>query len=110
MADDAPSGRPMLDEATSESSLQGHPAVFQFEEAYDAVKDKPVRVQKVVIQGLERTKGEIIARELQPVQNARTLDELKDVLLEAHDALDSLDIFEGVEIVIGDSNTVGQCA
>ena len=83
---------------------------FQFEEAYDAVKDKPVRVQKVVIQGLERTKGEIIARELQPVQNARTLDELKDVLLEAHDALDSLDIFEGVEIVIGDSNTVGQCA
>lgn len=107
MADDAPSGRQPLDEATSDSSSQSGPAVFHFEEAYDAVKDKPVRVQQVLIQGLERTKDEIIMRELEPVQHVRTLDELKDVLLEAHDALDSLDIFEGVEIVIGDSNTVG---
>jgi hypothetical protein len=98
-----------------EASTSGHnhfdmPFDFDFQSTYEAVKDKPLRVQKVLVKGLERTKPYIVARELEHVQRAESLEEIKDAMLEAHDALDSLGVFNGVEIIISDSGMVSLLA
>ncbi|EIE18252.1 hypothetical protein COCSUDRAFT_60448 [Coccomyxa subellipsoidea C-169] len=72
---------------------------------YAAVKDKRLKVEQVIINGLDRTRAYIVSRELEPVQEANSLDEIKDVLLEAHEHLLSLGIFDGVEVIITDSET-----
>ncbi len=79
-----------------------------FQKTYEDVKGKRLVVTSVRLSGLERTIPDIIARELSPLQQARSLDEIKDVLLEVHDNLMSLDIFDAVEIIISDSDTVSQ--
>ncbi|CAL8469714.1 g9256 [Coccomyxa elongata] len=78
---------------------------MNFQQTYDAVKDKRLVVEKVTIVGLDRTKAYVVSRELEPVKDARSLDEIKDVLLEAHEHLQSLGIFDGVEVIITDSET-----
>ncbi|CAL5228989.1 g12227 [Coccomyxa viridis] len=76
----------------------------EFEKIYEEVKDKKLVATNVLLSGNERTKAVIIARELQPLQQARSLDEIKDALLEIHDSLMSLDVFDAVEIIISDSD------
>ena len=78
----------------------------QFEKIYEEVKDKKLVATNVLLSGNERTKNTIIARELQPLQQARSLDEIKDALLEIHDNLMALDVFDAVEIIISDSDLV----
>lgn len=78
----------------------------EFEKIYEEVKDKKLVATNVLLSGNERTKPVIIARELQPLQHARSLDEIKDALLEIHDNLMSLDVFDAVEIIISDSDLV----
>lgn len=79
---------------------------FDWEKTYLQVKDKPLSVDKVIIKGLERTKSYLVARELEPLQQARSLDEIKNVMIDAHENLKSLDVFNGVEVIITDSDTV----
>ena len=57
-------------------------------------------------QGIERTKGYVVARELEDVRAARTLEEVLESLQAVHSALDSLGIFEAVEINIDRSDAV----
>ena len=78
----------------------------EFQKIYEDVKDKKLVATNVLLSGNERTKSVIIARELQPLQQARSLDEIKDALLEIHDNLMSLDVFDAVEIIISDSDLV----
>ena len=78
----------------------GEEAPFAFEETFDEVKTKPCQVEKLGLKGLKRTKNGIVLRELLKVRDARTLDEIKDTLLEAYEELMGLDIFEAVEVVV----------
>jgi len=78
----------------------------QFQRTYEEVKGKRLVATNVLLSGLERTKSDIIARELEPLQHARSLDEIKDVLLEVQENLEALNIFDAVEIIISDSNQV----
>jgi len=78
----------------------------QFQRTYEDVKGKRLVATNVLLSGLERTKSDIIARELEPLQHARSLDEIKDVLLEVQENLEALNIFDAVEIIISDSNQV----
>ena len=78
----------------------------EFKKIYEEVKDKKLVATNVLLSGNERTKPVIIARELKPLQQARSLDEIKDALLEIHDNLMSLDVFDAVEIVISESDLV----
>lgn len=99
------SGRGSNEASTSSDSDSKEPTI-NFQQTYDAVKDKRLVVEKVTIVGLDRTKAYIVSRELEPVTDAKSLDEIKDVLLEAHEHLQSLGIFDGVEVIITDSETV----
>ncbi|GAB4818843.1 hypothetical protein N2152v2_005889 [Parachlorella kessleri] len=78
----------------------GEEAPFAFEETFDKVKTKPCKVEKLGLIGLKRTKNGLVLRELLKVRDARTLDEIKDTLLEAYEELMGLDIFEAVEVVV----------
>jgi hypothetical protein len=82
------------------------PSLLEFERTYEEVKDKRLYATNVRLSGIERTKPELIERELQPLKDARSLDEIKDVLLEVHENLMALDIFDAVEIIVGDSDMV----
>lgn len=81
-------------------------STLEFQKAYEDVKDKRLVATSIRLSGIERTRPEILARELAPLREARSLDEIKDVLLEVHENLMSLEVFEAVEIIIGDSDTV----
>ncbi len=66
---------------------------------YDSIKDKPLHVDVVILQK-GRTRPYIIEKELQRIQGALSLDELKVRLLEAQEALEALNIFEAVQITV----------
>ena len=67
----------------------------------------PVTKQiRLALQGIERTKGYVVARELEDVRAARTLEEVLEALQGVHSALDSLGIFEAVEINIDRGDAV----
>ncbi len=102
----APSSERGFTEASTSDVSNSKESTINFQQTYDALKDKRLVVEKVTIVGLDRTKAYIVSRELEPVKDARSLDEIKDVLLEAHEHLQSLGIFDGVEVIITDSETV----
>ena len=79
------------------------------ESLYDSIKDKPLHVDVVILQQ-GRTQPFIIEKELQRIQGVRSLDELKDRLLEAQEALEALNIFEAVQITIDEGVTVSNAA
>lgn len=70
---------------------------------YDRIKDKPLHVDVIILQK-GRTRPHIIEKELQRIRDAQTLDELKEKLLEAQDALEALNVFEAVQLVIDQSS------
>ncbi len=102
----APSSERQSSETSTSDSYHSKQPRINFEQTYAAVKDKRLKVEQVIINGLDRTRAYIVSRELEPVQEANSLDEIKDVLLEAHEHLLSLGIFDGVEVIITDSETV----
>ena len=72
---------------------------------YDRIKDKPLHVDVIILQK-GRTRPHIIEKELQRIRDAQTLDELKEKLLVAQDALEALNVFEAVQLVIDQSSHV----
>ncbi|KAK2079523.1 hypothetical protein QBZ16_001917 [Prototheca wickerhamii] len=73
---------------------------YDFEEAFERLRDARLRPVRLSILGLERTKGDIVRREFARVRDARTLDEVKDAVLEAYENLMALGIFNAVEITV----------
>lgn len=65
-----------------------------------SIMEHPCRVENVVIVGLKRTKEYIVIRELEDLRSATSLAEIQDRLLEAHDNLIGLGIFDAVDITI----------
>ena len=61
----------MADEKPSSADVDSDQAVFE------AAKDKSLRVGRLVVAGLNRTKVEVVDRELRGVREAGTLDEIK---------------------------------
>lgn len=89
-----------IDPAVADLQDQELVSDIHFEHAYDSVKDKPLAVRVVVLRGLERTRHDVISRELLHLTSANSLEEIKDALLEAHDTLKSLQIFDVVDCII----------
>lgn len=77
-----------------------------FETTFDRLKDVPCRPTKLTLVGLERTDRELVRKELLRVRDARTLDEVKDAVLDAYTDLMSLGIFDVVDIVIDQGDKV----
>uniref|UniRef100_A0A7S0WW56 Bacterial surface antigen (D15) domain-containing protein n=1 Tax=Pyramimonas obovata TaxID=1411642 RepID=A0A7S0WW56_9CHLO len=69
-----------------------------FQQHFDYVKDKPLRVTGLRIDGNLRTRDWVVEREFTAVLESQTLDELKDRLLEASGRLKDLDIFSYIDI------------
>lgn len=77
---------------------------------YDEIKDKPLHVDVVVLQK-GRTQQHVIERELMRVKKAQSLEEIKEQLLEAQEALEALNIFQAVELILAESIRVRmQCS
>lgn len=78
---------------------------------YDRIKDKPLHVD-VVFLHKGRTRSHIIEKELLRIRDAKSLDELKDKLLEAQESLEALSIFQAVQLILNESPTVSvqKCA
>lgn len=72
---------------------------------YDEIKDKPLRVD-VILLHKGRTQPHIIQQELLRVQNAHSLDEIKEQLLQTQEALEALNIFQAVELTLQESRHV----
>lgn len=69
------------------------------------VKDKPCVLGGLSVDGLQRTNEAVVDRELAGLKDAKTLEELKDILLTATDNLQKLDIFDVVEIRLNAGQT-----
>jgi len=74
--------------------------------AIEQALSRPCKVDRVLIAGLERTKQDVVRRELADLAAARTLDEIHALLVEAHSRLEDLDVFKAVEITIDESPKV----
>jgi len=72
-----------------------------------AARIKPLHVDVVILQK-GRTRPYIIEKELQRIQGAHSLDELKVRLLEAQEALEALNIFEAVQITVDAGSPVSK--
>jgi outer membrane protein insertion porin family len=72
----------------------------------DVVMKRSITVEDVVITGLQRTKEEIVLRELADLKRSGTLEEIKDSVLSVHANLMALDIFEAVDISLDNGSSV----
>lgn len=79
---------------------QPYAAEYDFEEAFERLKDARLRPVRLSIVGLERTKGDIVRREFARVKDARTLEEVKGAVLEVYENLMALGIFDAVDITV----------
>lgn len=68
----------------------------------------PLCVAAVAIKGLQRTSRPIVERELSNLREARTLDEVKAVLLSDWESLQTLGIFTAVELVLDECSPVSK--
>eukprot|EP00873_Tetraselmis_striata_P036347 jgi/Tetstr1/456611/TSEL_043314.t1 len=71
---------------------------MDYNEMYQRVKRKACVLGNLSVEGLGRTQEEVVSRELSGLKDASSLEELKDVLLDATDNLKQLDIFDVVEV------------
>lgn len=105
---DAPDAvpRPAVQPGVARSTpVEGNRRV-NYEVTYEAVRDRPVVVDMLRLTGLGRTRPHLVLREFVCLRDAQTLDEVKDVLVEAHDAVKALGPYEVVEVIMGDSTKV----
>lgn len=66
--------------------------------ALEEVKGKPCRVTELEVTGFQRTKPDVVARELEGVRDATTLEEIKEELLEVLTAFQELDVFSEITV------------
>ncbi|CAG5132667.1 unnamed protein product [Candidula unifasciata] len=60
----------------------------------------PVRVQRVVVDGLTRTKDDVVIKEIKPLLGAKTFDELVQLSYNAKVKMERLGLFKNVVIAI----------
>ena len=77
----------------------GPPPGYDHQARYQALKDKPIAVESVEIQGIERTRRGILEAALEPLYRASSLDDLRDKCVDANGALNAYDVFESIDIV-----------
>ena len=71
----------------------------------DDVKDRLIRVEKIEVQGLHRTKPEIVNRELSKLDGTLlSLADLVATLDDVHERMSSLGIFDVIDIEIDEGN------
>ena len=75
-------------------------------QATELSKSQSVHAYILLCRGLERTKAYIVERELDRLNDATTLEEISEKLSEAWSALESLEIFTAVELVVDESGNV----
>ena len=75
-------------------------------QVFEAVKGRPLAVDGLVVHGIGRTRPDLVVRELAGLSTARTLDEVRDVVEQAHDALQELGPYEAVQVILDHSRTV----
>lgn len=80
---------------------------FDFESAFERLAGAPCRVERILLVGLERTKDSVVHPALMRVKGAGTLEEIRDAALEAWEELVGLDIFDAVDVVLGEGSKVG---
>lgn len=93
-----------------------HPPRIDFQHADERDADDfiaaagavPLRVAAVAIRGLQRTSRPIVERELSNLKEAKTLDEVKSVLLSDWEHLQTLGIFSVVELVLDECSPVSE--
>ena len=73
---------------------------------FDKIKDKPLHVEIIILKK-GRTQQYIIEKELQPILEAKSLEDLTEKLIEAQAALEALNVFEAVQLVLDRSPNVG---
>jgi len=89
-----------------------NPIDFQHAEEKDADEfiaqagATPLRVAAVSIRNLHRTRRSIVERELSNLGKARTLDEVRQLLLEDWENLSTLGVFSAVELVLDECSPV----
>jgi hypothetical protein len=76
------------------------------ETAYASIKQKPCKVGRVRIDGLQRTDGTLVEREFDEVRAAQSLEEVNAALMEALGELMAMDVFDGVEMIVDQSDKV----
>ena len=77
---------------------------FDFIATMNKVKEKPCALNRIEIVGDERTKRQVIERELEVVRSAETLEDLMQSLSDAVEELNALDIFKTVDAVVSFSD------
>jgi len=95
-ADEAPQAPPAAQEEE-----------FDAESAFERLAGAKCRVERILLVGLERTKSPVVEAELVRVKHARTLEEVRDAALRAYEELMALDVFDAVDLVVGEGNKVG---
>lgn len=90
--------------APSEPELQGiktsSEATAKKNNPFVKVNNLPVRVQRVTIDGLIRTKDDVIIKEVKPVLAAKTFDELVRLTYNAKIKMERLGLFKDVKIFV----------
>ncbi|PSC74144.1 sorting and assembly machinery component 50-like protein B-like [Micractinium conductrix] len=94
---------------SAESGAAAEAPSFDFESAFDRLAGARCRVERIMLVGLERTKRSVVEAELLRVKGARTLEEIRDAALEAYGELMALDVFDAVDVVLGEGKTPDSC-
>ncbi|GMH39203.1 hypothetical protein BSKO_07101 [Bryopsis sp. KO-2023] len=69
-----------------------------WDQEYERVKDKPCRVTELEVKGFQRTKPDVVGRELEEVRNATNLDEVKDELVKVIEAFEEMEVFKEIDV------------
>ena len=77
-----------------------------FQHTYERLAGAPLRVERIMLVGLQRTKSGVVEQELVRIKDARTLEEIRDAALRAYEELMALDIFDAVDVVLGEGSKV----
>ncbi|KAL4421736.1 hypothetical protein ABPG77_002352 [Micractinium sp. CCAP 211/92] len=80
---------------------------YDFEGAFQRLADAQCRVDRILLVGLERTKQDLVEAELRRLKHGRTLEEIRDAAMAAHDELMALDIFDAVDLVLTEGSKGG---
>ncbi|GFS15475.1 sorting and assembly machinery component 50-like protein [Elysia marginata] len=97
----APSSGTFKDSQPTGIKTSSSPASKRDENLVKLDIDKlPVRVQRIVVDGLTRTKDDIVIKEIKPLLNAKTFDELVHLSYNAKVKMERLGLFKNVVIAI----------